>query len=172
MSENTSEVTADGTIVEDEDVPTTDGRDPGEVLGASVEHALSLLETWVRWDGEPIEVDERVYTPHKAVRRIADHLVDHLAEVEARLAGEPTYPDDWQASAITTPADLAPFLPEDRAEAAARLRRLGQIWTARLRTLDGAQLDETPGEGWTARQIAFHLAETVFYYADAVGALG
>lgn len=161
-----------GAVIEDQDVPATDGRDPGEVLGASVAHALSLLETWVHWDGVPIPVEDRVYTPHKAVRRIADHFVDHLAELEARLAGEPTYPDDWQASAITTPADLAPFLPEDRAEAAARLRRLGQIWTARLRTLESGQVDETPGEGWTARQLAFHLAETVFYYADAVGALG
>jgi hypothetical protein len=162
---------SDDVVIEDEGVPATDGRDPGAVLDAAVRYALALLDTWVRWDGQPIHVDDRVYTPHKAVRRIADHLLDHLAEVEARLVGEPTYPDDWEASASTTPADLAPFLPEDRTEAAARLRRLAQVWTARLRTLEGARLDATPGEGWSARQIAFHLAETVYYYADSVGSL-
>ncbi len=40
----------------------------------------------------PTEDGERVYTPNKVLRRMADHLTDHLAEVEALLAGVPTEP--------------------------------------------------------------------------------
>ena len=44
---------------------------------------------------------------------MADHLVDDLAEIEARVAGQPTLPDGRHASAITTPADLVAFTAED-----------------------------------------------------------
>jgi hypothetical protein len=111
-----------------------------------------------------------VYTPHKAVRRVVDHLIDHLAEVDARLAGEPTIPDHWHASAITTDADRAPFTVEDRDEAHSRLERLAQVWRVRLRSLDADRLDRRDGDAWTIREIAFHLAESA-YYADAVGPL-
>ncbi|GAA4519201.1 hypothetical protein [Nonomuraea ferruginea] len=76
-----------------DEIPTTDNCEP----------AL-LAATWTTWDGRPVRADERVYTPHKAIRRVADHLIDHLAEVEARLAANPTVPDCWHASMITTEA--------------------------------------------------------------------
>jgi hypothetical protein len=57
-----------------------------------VERVLRQAETWTGWDGTPVTVPPtergaapRVYTPHKAIRRVADHLLDHLAEVEARV---------------------------------------------------------------------------------------
>jgi hypothetical protein len=140
-----------------------------------IDHVLALAETWPRWDGRPVEVAgedalPRAYTPHKAIRRVADHLVDHLAELEARLAGRPTEPDRWHASAITTAADLAAFTADDLDEARSRLRRLALIWDVRLRSLHARQLDEqTPG-AWTFRQLAFHVAESGFY-ADSVGTL-
>ncbi|MET8416179.1 hypothetical protein ACWD7C_06580 [Streptomyces sp. NPDC005134] len=40
----------------------------------------------------------------------------------------------------------------------------------RLDALTPEQLDRSPGTGWTFRQLAFHVAESI-YYADAVGAL-
>jgi hypothetical protein len=137
---------------------------------------LAVAETWPRWDGRPVEVPmagepPRRYTPHKAARRVADHLVDHLAELEARVAGQPTEPDRWHASAITTPADLAAFTAEDLDEARSRLRRLALIWDVRLRSLSPEQLDHRDGAAWTLRQLAFHLADTSAFYADAVGML-
>ena len=66
----------------------TDHRNPALPIEQAVAHALRLAGTWTAWDGRPRAVDGRLYTPHKAIRRLADHLVDHLAEVEARLAGE------------------------------------------------------------------------------------
>jgi hypothetical protein len=135
-----------------------------------VARVLALAETWTAWDGGPRRVDERIYTPHKAVRRVADHLLDHLAEIEARLAGVPTIPDAWHASASTTPADLAPFTPDDLDEARSRLTRLAQVFDVRLKALTEAELDRRAGDTWSPRQIAFHLEESL-YYADAVGDL-
>jgi hypothetical protein len=154
--------------------PEVDDRHPAEVVTGMVDHVLSLAATWPVWDLRPVEIPvegepARVYTPHKAIRRVADHLIDHLAELEARLAGQPTEPDQWHASAITTTADLAAFTAEDLDEARSRLRRLALIWDVRLRSLTAEQLDQ-PGEAWTFRQLAFHVAESAFY-ADSVGTL-
>ncbi|MFF4349561.1 hypothetical protein [Streptomyces sp. NPDC001530] len=139
-----------------------------EAVVGMVDHVLDLAATWTAWDGKPAHVDDRVYTPHKAIRRVADHLVDHLAELEARLVGEEPQPDHWHASASTTEADLAPFTQEDLDEARSRLTRLARIWANRLGELTDEQLDDSPGEGWTFRELATHLKGST-YYADAVG---
>ena len=52
-----------------------------------------------------------------------------------------------------------------------RLRRLALIWDVRLRSLSDQQLDERAGDAWTLRQLAFHVAETAFFYAASVGML-
>ena len=156
-------------------VPETDDRHPADVVNALVGHVLDLAATWPLWDGRPIKTPvegepPRVYTPHKAIRRVTDHLIDHLAEMEARLAGRATVPDQWHASAITTPGDLAAFTAEDLDEARSRLGRLALIWDARLRSLTDQQLDYDAGDAWTLRQVAFHVAGSAFY-ADSVGKL-
>ncbi|PWK47426.1 hypothetical protein BC793_10736 [Actinoplanes xinjiangensis] len=152
------------------DVPTTDDRDPAAVVTGMINQVLDLASTWTAWDGKPIPIDDRVYTPHKALRRVTDHLIDHLAEIEARVAGAPTIPDHWQASASTTAADLAPFTTEDLDEARSRLGRLAQIFELRLGKLTVPELDLREGDAWSVRQIAFHL-EISLYYATAVGRL-
>jgi len=159
-----------------DDAPATDTRHPAAVVVAMVEHVLGLAATWTRWDGTPAVVPvegepPRTYTPHKAVRRVADHLLDHLAEVEARIAEQPTEPDRWHGSMVTTPADLAPFTADDLDEARSRLTRLAQIYAVRLTALTPAQLDRRDGDAWTPREIALQL-EGSLYYADAVGFLG
>jgi hypothetical protein len=153
--------------------PSTDNRHPAEVVTSMIAHVLDLAATWPNWDGVPIEIAvdgeaARFYTPHKAIRRVTDHLLDHLAEFEARLAGRSPEPDAWHASAITTAPDLAPFTAEDLDEARSRLRRLASIWDTRLRSLTDTRLDQPSGTAWTLRQVAFHLADSAFY-ADSVG---
>lgn len=155
----------------DDDRPKTDDRHPAEVVTGMVDHVLALAATWTAWDGTPLRTEDgRTYTPHKAIRRVADHLVDHLAEMEARLAGVPTIPDHWHASATTTDADLAPFTQDDLDEARSRLTRLAQIWDVRLRATPPDQLDQSAPDQWTLREVAFHL-EGSTYYADSVGRL-
>ncbi|MEU4113461.1 hypothetical protein AB0F71_03045 [Kitasatospora sp. NPDC028055] len=150
-----------------------DRAEPAALIPAAVRHMLALAETWTAWDGRPVvNADGRTYTPHKVVRRVADHLVDHLAEVEARLVGAPTAPDHWHASLVTTPADLAPFTVADLDEARSRLTRLGAIWAHRIAALPERQLDDSPGTGWSIRQIVRHLAEGTAYYADSLGPIG
>jgi len=90
--------------------------------------------------------------------------------VEARLAGVEPLPDHWHATAITTPADQAPFTTEDLDEARSPLTRLAAIWTTRLTALSPQELDAPRGDGWTVREIATHL-DGSRYYADAVGPL-
>lgn len=157
--------------------PIVDRRHPADAITDMVNHVLELAATWPHWDGKPFEVtvegeeDPRVYTPHKAVRRVADHLLDHLAELEARLGSQPTEPDAWHGSMVTTPADLAAFTVDDLDEARSRLTRLAQVWAVRLRSVSDERLDAPEGDAWTLRQVAFHLAESGFY-ADSVGVLG
>jgi len=161
------------------DMTVTDLRSTNDILRtSSPQWSITCsrpAQTWPRWDGTPVQVPvdgepARTYTPHKAVRRVADHLLDHLAEFEARVAGRPTEPDTWHGSMITTAADLATFTGEDLDEAHSRLSRIAQIWDVRLRALPDEQLDAADGRAWTLRQVAFHVTESAFY-ADSVGAL-
>ena len=155
--------------------PIVDDRHPAEVVTAMVNHVLDFAATWQQWNGQPIVVavegeTPRTYTPHKAIRRVTDHPIDHLAELEAAIAGKTPEPDFWHGSFITTEADLAPFTVEDFDEAHSRLRRLAFIWDARLRSLSDAQLDRVDGDSWSMRQVALHVSESAFY-ADSVGKL-
>jgi hypothetical protein len=151
--------------------------DPAELMLGAVDTCLGLAATWYAWDGRP-RVSEptddtpggTVFTPHKAIRRIADHLVDHLAELEALLAGAEPIPDTWHGRTVTLAADWAPFTEADLNEARNRLGRLGQLYALRLRSLDDETLDAPRGQAWTIRQIVEHVAR-VTWYAEQVGRL-
>ena len=149
-----------------------DNPNPGAQVEAAVEYCLEVAATWLAWDGRPrvSEGGERIYTPHKAVRRIGDHLIDHLAEVEALLAGVATEPDAWHGSLVTTDADWARFTELDLDEAGQRLRRLGRTFALRLAAAGPAAWDLPRDPNWTLREIAEHVAE-IRWYADQVGVL-
>jgi hypothetical protein len=66
--------------------------------------------------------------------------------------------------------DLAPFTQEDLDEARSRLTRLARIWANRLDALTEDQLDRSPGDGWTFRELALHIKGST-YYAEALGDL-
>ena len=145
---------------------------PGSAVEAAVRRCLELADTWLLWDGRPLISDEgdRVYTPHKAVRRIADHIIDHLAEIEALLAGVESRPDEWHGSLLTLDSDWARFTEADRDEAHQRLPRLARTFTLRLAAAGPDEWDR-PREGhWTLREIADHLSN-VIWYAEQVGDL-
>jgi hypothetical protein len=151
---------------------TTPDPHPGRRLEEAVAGCLTLVDTWLHWDGRPriSEDGDRIYTPHKAVRRIADHLIDHLAEVEALLAGEETIPDGWHGSLITLDSDWSRFTEADRDEAHQRLSRLGRTFSLRLSAAGEDAWDVPRGKNWTLRQIAEHVSEVV-WYAEQVGDL-
>jgi hypothetical protein len=146
---------------------------PGTKVEQAVEECLAIAQTWLAWDGRPCvsEVGDRVYTPHKAVRRIADHVIDHLAEVEAMLAGVPTQPDEWHASLATFESDWARFAEQDLDEARQRLRRLGRSFALRVAAAGPDEWDRPRTPSWTVREICEHLTGVV-WYAEQVGRLG
>jgi hypothetical protein len=153
-----------------DDRPRTDEREPAEAIQEMVNHVLDLAATWIRWDGRPRPGDDRVYTPHKAIRRVADHMLDHLAQLEAHIAGAPSLPDRWHGSLVTTAADMAPFEQDDLDEARSRLSRLAQLWCLRLAEVAPADLDRAKGDAYTPREMAFCVIGSS-YYADAIGEL-
>ena len=144
---------------------------PGDEVIAAIERTLSLAQTWVLWDGRACLADDRIriYTPHKAIRRTADHLIDHIAEVEALLGSVPTIPDHWHASGLTLDGDWARFTEADLNEAQERLRRLASILALLLRAAGPDEWDRPRGENQTLRQIAEHVGTA--WYAEQVGAL-
>jgi hypothetical protein len=152
----------------DDSPPETDERDPAELIPAAVDQVLDAAKQWLGWDGHPVYSDGNAWTPHKALRRVADHLLDHLAEVECRLAGLAPVPDRWHGRMVTTDADFARFTEVDLDEATSRLTRLAACYRAQYTGLDAAVLDAVPVDGsWTLRQVVHHVAG-VTYYADTL----
>jgi hypothetical protein len=96
--------------------------------------------------------------------------VDHLAEVEALLAGVETMPDAWHASLATFDSDWARFTEQDLDEARQRLRRLGRTFALRLAAAGPGEWDAPRTPNWTLREIAEHLSGVV-WYAEQVGRL-
>jgi hypothetical protein len=138
-----------------------------DVVTRAVDEVLRTAEAWLAWDGRPRLNDGNAWTPHKALRRVADHLLDHLAEIECRLAGLPAPPDRWHGRRITVDSDLARFSEVDLDEATSRLTRLAACYRARLHGLDDATLDAVPDDGWSLRQIVAHVAG-ITWYAEAL----
>jgi hypothetical protein len=137
-------------------------------IAAAVNEVLAIAESWLGWDGRPVLHDGNAWTPHKAMRRVTDHLLDHLAEIECRLAGLPTVPDEWHGRRVTTDADFARFTEVDLDEATSRLTRIAACYRARLRDVDAEALDAASGDAWSLRQVVEHVADVTFY-AKAVG---
>lgn len=144
---------------------------PGEAVVAGVDRILALARTWLVWDGRPVlaEDGERIYTPHKAIRRHTHHLIDHLAEIEALLDDRPGRPDRWLASTVTLASDWASFTEADLNEAEQSLRRIADLYLHRLGSVDPAEWDKPRDPHWTLREIAEHVGRS--WYAEQVGEL-
>lgn len=144
--------------------PGTDGRDVTGLVPASVDEVLGIAESWLGWDGRPVCRNGNAWTPHKALRRIADHLLDHLAEIDCRLAGLPSLPDQWHGRMITTDADFARFTETDLDESTTRLTKFAACYRARLDGLDDRTLDARPDEvTWTIREVVHHVSHVTAY---------
>ncbi|MEV4535665.1 hypothetical protein AB0J82_17740 [Asanoa sp. NPDC049518] len=135
-----------------------------ELIPTAVDEVLARAETWLGWDGRPVYRDGNAWTPHKAIRRVSDHLLDHLAEIDCGLAGLPTIPDKWHGRTVTTDADFARFTEVDLDEARSRLTRLAACYRARLGRLDAKALDQEPEDGaWSIRKVVEHVANVTYY---------
>ncbi|MFI6799282.1 hypothetical protein [Streptosporangium canum] len=144
---------------------------PAQLVADAVDRCLALAETWLAWDGRPIVTDgANLWTPAKAARRIQDHLVDHLAEVEALLAGATPLPDAWHGRTVTLDSDWSRFAELDLSEARSRWTRLGASYVHRYSAAGPEAWDLPRDPNWTLRLIAEHVAG-ITWYAEQVGAL-
>jgi hypothetical protein len=143
---------------------------PADAVPAVVEYVLELAVTWSNWNGAQVEMNGNSFTPHKVMRRVGDHITDHLAEAMARINGVPPLVDRWHHSANTTFADLAPYTANDLNEATERLRRLAQMWQITFGGLSDERLDAVEEGSMSLRELAYHTAESIDY-ANALGDL-
>jgi len=139
--------------------------EPDELVLEATEDALERAQTWIGWESGAAMSLGSAWTPHKALRRIADHLIDHLCQIESRVTQEVPCPDPWRGRSITLETDWCRFTEQDLDEATARIRRLAQVVASRLRSLRD-QWDAGAGSEWTIRTIAEHLAEASAAYAS------
>lgn len=154
-----------------QDVNQSTARDPGQHIEQATARVLALAKTWIGWDGQPRVSDggDRIYTPHKAIRRYAGHLIDHLAEKEARLAEVESRPYGWHGSLITMDSDWARFTEADLEEATERLTRQSTTFRLRLLAAGEQEWDRPRGEARTLRAMAEHVGSS--WYAEQVGDL-
>lgn len=152
------------------EAPTTDERDPAMLVPVAIDEVLRLAGTWLARDGAPRFGEGNAWTPHKALRRVNDHLLDHLAEIDALLAGAPTVADSWHGRAVTLDTDWGRFTEADLDEGSSRLRRYAELYRLRLADLSKDDLDRARPAARTIRQIAHHVANIV-YYARQLGDL-
>jgi hypothetical protein len=146
-------------------VAEPDARTPDELVLVAIEDALARAASWVGWNGSAVMSLGNAWTPHKAMRRITDHLVDHLAQIECRVVGEEPVADLWRGRAVTLDSDWTRFTELDLDEATARVRRLAQVLALRLRSLRDTWDADADGE-WSLRAIARHLADATDAYAS------
>lgn len=142
-----------------------DHPEPDELIVLATEDALARAESWLGWSSGAVMSLGSAWTPHKALRRITDHLIDHLCQIEARVAGDAPVPDSWRGRSVTLETDWARFTEQDLDEATARIRRLAQVLATRLSALR-ADWDTDAGGEWSIRAIAEHLAESTATYAS------
>jgi len=139
--------------------------DPPTLLVEAVEECIEEAAAWLVWDGVATASEGSVWTPHKAMRRVTDHLIDHLAHTEAVLEDDAPLEDTWGGRMITVPSDWAPFTEVDLNEVASRLRRLARTYASLLRAAGEVSWDAEREGDWTLRKHAEHCAGSLTWYA-------
>lgn len=134
---------------------------PDERLLVAIEDTLDRMTQWTGWSGATTRRGGSVWTPQKATRRITDHLLDHLTQIECRIAGVDPVPDQWKGRRVTLDSDWARFTELDFEEARSRIRRLGQLLALQVRT--HPELLDDGGE-WSLGGIMDHLVQSLESY--------
>lgn len=119
-------------------------------------------------------VHRYTYTPRKALRRVLDHTLDHLNQIDQWLAWRndgkvPTPTDGWVPSTVTLPGDLLPLSQPDLEAWLWRIDQSARLLVQRAAGLTEAELDwEPPDEGWPLRRVFHHVARSELLYAASL----
>ena len=122
----------------------------------------------------PGSVGRYAYTPRKALRRVLDHALDHLNQVDQWLTWQrdgivPTPTDGWVPSTVTLPDDVLPLAPVDLEAWLWRIDQAARLVQQRAAMLTEDELDwQPPDGGWPLRRVLHHLARSERLYAAAL----
>lgn len=147
--------------------------DPIEHVRAAHAHARPHLERLSRHDPNRevvVDADHR-YTPRRVLRRVLDHAVDHLNQVEQWLLWQrhgitPSPADGWATSADALAEDTVPLPAADLHAWLWRIDLVIEMLARRAEALRQEELDWIPPDGgWSLRHTLHHVASAEIYYA-------
>jgi hypothetical protein len=116
-------------------------------------------------------VESYTYTPRKPLRRVLDHALDHLNQIDQwqrwRRGGMvPTPTDGWVPSTVTLPEDRLSLTATDLDAWLWRIDQAMRLLTQRAAALDPDELDwQPPDGGWPLRRVLHHVARSELLYA-------
>jgi hypothetical protein len=122
----------------------------------------------------PAGVGRYTYTPRKSLRRVLDHALDHLNQIDQWVAWQrhgvaPTPTDGWVPSTVTLPDDRLPLAPADLDAWLWRIDQATRLVVQRAAALTEDELDWLPPDGgWPLRRVLHHLARSERLYAAAL----
>jgi hypothetical protein len=122
----------------------------------------------------PAGVGRYTYTPRKALRRVLDHALDHLNQIDQWIAWQrhgtvPTPTDGWVPSTVTLADDRLPLTAADLDAWLWRVDQAVRLVAQRAAGLSEAELDWLPPDGgWPLRRVLHHLARSERLYAAAL----
>jgi len=116
-------------------------------------------------------VESYTYTPRKPLRRVLDHALDHLNQIDQwqqwrRDGVVPTPTDGWVPSTVTLPEDRLPLTASDLDAWLWRIDQTMRLLIQRAARLSVEDLDwQPPDGGWPLRRVLHHVARSEVLYA-------
>ena len=118
-------------------------------------------------------VESYTYTPRKPLRRVLDHALDHLEQIDQwqrwrRDGVVPTPTDGWVPSTVTIAEDRLPLTAADLDGWLWRIDQAVGLLSRRAAALSPDELDwQPPDGGWPLRRVLHHVARSEILYASA-----
>lgn len=122
----------------------------------------------------PAPVRHYTYTPRKVLRRVLDHALDHLNQIDQWLSWQhhgvtPIPTDGWASSIITLPEDRHSLSAADLDAWLWRIDQAARLLVQRAASLSDAELDwQPPDGGWPLRRVLHHVARSELLYAASL----
>jgi len=119
-------------------------------------------------------VERYTYTPRKVLRRVLDHSLDHLNQIDQWLSWRrdgvvPTPTDGWVGSTTTLPDDRLPLAQRDLDAWLWRIDQAARLLQQRAAGLTSDELDWLPRDGeWPLRRVLHHVARCERLYGAAL----
>ena len=114
------------------------------------------------------------YTPRKTLRRVLDHALDHLNQIDQWIEWRrdgvvPTPTDGWVPSTVTLPDDRLPLAQPALDAWLWRIDQAARLLRQRAAGLTDEELDWLPPDGgWPLRRVLHHVARSERLYAASL----